>query len=101
MGPPAYASRGVLAGCPIAVALSKVALWPACNAVLNQPAVATADTWVDDLSVDFCGPNPHQVAAKGLRVAKELFAALEAEGLEVSLKKDDVDRLQPGGGGGS
>ena len=87
VGPPAYASRGVLAGCPIAVALSKVALWPACNAVLNQPAVATADTWVDDLSVDFCGPNPHQVAAKGLRVAKTLFAALEAEGLEVSLKK--------------
>ena len=78
---------GVLAGCPIAVALSKVALWPACNAVLNQPAVATADTWVDDLSVDFCGPNPQQVAAKGLRVAKTLFAALEAEGLEVSLKK--------------
>ena len=87
VGPPAYASRGVLAGCPIAVALSKVALWPACNAVLNQPAVATADTWVDDLSVDFCGPNPHQVAAKGPRVAKALFAALEAEGLEVSLKK--------------
>ena len=87
VGPPAYASRGVLAGCPIAVALSKVALWPACNAVLNQPAVAAADTWVDDLSVDFCGPNPQQVAAKGLRVAKTLFAALEAEGLEVSLKK--------------
>ena len=58
VAPPAYASRGVLAGCPIAVALSKVALWPACHAVLNQPAVSTADTWVDDLSVDFCGPNP-------------------------------------------
>ena len=55
VAPPAYASRGVLAGCPIAVALSKVALWPACQAMLNQPAVNTADTWVDDLSVDFCG----------------------------------------------
>ena len=65
VGPPAYASRGVLAGCPIAVALSKVALWPACNAVLNQPAVATADTWVDDLSVDFCGPNPNKSPQKG------------------------------------
>ena len=87
IGPPAYASRGVLAGCPIAVALSKVALWPACSAVLNQSAVNTADTWVDDLSVDFCGRNPNQVAAKGLRVAKALFQALEHEGLEVSLKK--------------
>ena len=87
VAPPAYASRGVLAGCPIAVALSKVALWPACHAVLNQPAVSTADTWVDDLSVDFCGPNPQQVAAKGLRVARSLFGALAEEGLEVSLKK--------------
>ena len=87
IAPPAFARRGVLAGCPIAVALSKVALWPACNKVLNQPAVATADTWVDDLSVDFCGKNPHQVAAKGLRVARALFASLAEEGLEVSLKK--------------
>ena len=87
VAPPAYASRGVLAGCPIAVALSKVALWPACQATLNQPAVDTADTWVDDLSVDFCGSNPQQVAAKGLRVANTLFEALAEEGLEVSLKK--------------
>ena len=87
VAPPAYASRGVLAGCPIAVALSKVALWPACQATLNQPAVNTADTWVDDLSVDFCGTNPQQVAAKGLRVARSLFGALAEEGLEVSLKK--------------
>ena len=72
IGPPAYASRGVLAGCPVAVALSKVALWPACHKVLNQKAVDIADTWVDDLSVDFCGKNPHQVAAKGLRVARAL-----------------------------
>ena len=77
----------MLAGCPIAVALSKVALWPACRSALNQPAVDTADTWVDDLSVDFCGRNPQQVAAKGLRVASTLFEALTAEGLEVSLKK--------------
>ena len=87
IAPPAFASRGVLAGCPIAVALSKVALWPACRTALNQPAVDTADTWVDDLSVDFCGSNPQQVAAKGLRVARTLFEALTAEGLEVSLKK--------------
>ena len=87
VAPPAYASRGVLAGCPIAVALSKVALWPACQATLNQPAVNTADTWVDDLSVDFCGSNPQQVAAKELRVARSLFEALAEEGLEVSLKK--------------
>ena len=87
IGPPAFASKGILAGCPLAVALSKVALWPACSKVLNQKAVATADTWVDDLSVDFCGPNPQQVAAKGLRVAKALFSALADEGLEVSFKK--------------
>ena len=87
VAPPAFASRGVLAGCPIAVALSKVALWPACRSALNQPAVDTADTWVDDLSVDFRGRNPQQVAAKGLRVASTLFEALTAEGLEVSLKK--------------
>ncbi|CAE7793343.1 unnamed protein product, partial [Symbiodinium necroappetens] len=82
VGPPAYASRGVLAGCPAAVALSKVALWPACSQVLNQKAVDTADTWVDDLSVDFCGNNPQQVAAKGLRVARALFQALSDEGLQ-------------------
>ena len=87
IGPPAFARKGILAGCPLAVALSKVALWPACSKVLNQKAVATADTWVDDLSVDFCGSNPQQVAAKGLRVAKALFSALAEEGLEVSFQK--------------
>ena len=55
--------------------------------MLNQKAVATADTWVDDLSVDFCGPNPQQVAAKGLRVAKALVGALAEEGLVVSFRK--------------
>ena len=39
------------------------------------------------MSVDFCGTNPQQVAAKGLRVARSLFGALAEEGLEVSLKK--------------
>ncbi|CAE7262284.1 unnamed protein product, partial [Symbiodinium sp. CCMP2456] len=81
------AQERVLAGCPAAVALSKVALWPACSQVLNQKAVDTADTWVDDLSVDFCGNNPQQVAAKGLRVARALFQALSDEGLQVSFKK--------------
>eukprot|EP00439_Symbiodinium_sp_Y106_P009531 s15627_g1.t1 len=96
-GPPTYASRGVLAGCPIAVALSKVALWPACIQVLNQTAVDTADTWVDDLSVDFCGRCPHQVAAKGLRVARALFKALEKEGLEVSTVAKDLGVANTGG----
>eukprot|EP00439_Symbiodinium_sp_Y106_P015494 s8573_g2.t1 len=87
VAPPAFARKGILAGCPLAVALSKVALWPACSKVLNQKAVASADTWVDDLSVDFCGANPQQVAAKGLRVARALFGALAEEGLEVSFQK--------------
>ena len=81
VGPPAFARKGILAGCPLAVALSKVALWPACSKVLNQKAVATTCLWI------FCGTNPQQVAAKGLRVAKALFGALAEEGLEVSFQK--------------
>ena len=50
--PPAYAQKGILAGCPVAPALSKVALFPVCKQVHQAGIAAVLDVWIDDISAD-------------------------------------------------
>ena len=44
--PPAYAQRGILAGCPVAPALSKVALFPSCRRVHQEGLAKVLDVWI-------------------------------------------------------
>ena len=50
--PAIHATRGLIAGCPAAPALSKVALAAPCQRVLAMRTVVGADLWIDDISVD-------------------------------------------------
>ena len=53
ISPPLFARRGLLAGCPLAPMLSKLALFGPCSATLSgNPAVDNADIWIDDISID-------------------------------------------------
>ena len=53
VAPALYARRGLLADCPLAPLLSKLALHGPLSSVLNNnKSVAGADVWIDDISVD-------------------------------------------------
>ena len=73
--PPAYAQKGILAGCPVAPALSKVALFPVCNAVHQNGLATVLDVWIDDISADVEHYDP-QIAARRAYKLYSLFKEL-------------------------
>ena len=73
--PPAYAQKGILAGCPVAPALSKVALFPVCNAVHQNGLATVLDVWIDDISADVEHFDP-QIAARRAYKLYSLFKEL-------------------------
>ena len=82
VGPAIHATRGLVAGCPAAPILSKVALAQPCQKFLSMKAVVGTDLWVDDVSA------LAQFAAKNaLLVSRELLKELKGAGHHPSLKK--------------
>ena len=73
--PPAYAQKGILAGCPVAPALSKVALFPVCDAVHQNGLATVLDVWIDDISADVEHFDP-QIAARRAYKLYSLFKEL-------------------------
>ena len=73
--PPAYAQKGILAGCPVAPALSKVALFPVCNAVHQNGLATVLDVWIADISADVEHYDP-QIAARRAYKLYSLFKEL-------------------------
>ena len=88
--PAIHATRGLIAGCPAAPALSKVALAAPCQRVLAMRTVVGADLWIDDISVD-CESSSARLAAKNallsLLVSRALLQELKGAGHLPSLKK--------------
>ena len=88
--PAIHATRGLIAGCPAAPALSKVALAAPCQGVLAMRTVVGADLWIDDISVD-CESSSARLAAKNallsLLVSRALLQELKGAGHLPSLKK--------------
>ena len=86
--PAVHATRGrLIAGCPAAPALSKVALAAPCQRVLAMRTVVGADLWIDDISVD-CESSSARLAAKNaLLVSRALLQELRGAGHLPSLKK--------------
>ena len=73
--PPAYAQKGILAGCPVAPALSKVALFPVCKQVHEAEIASVLDVWIDDISADVEHFDP-QIAARRAYKLYSLFKNL-------------------------
>ena len=86
-GPAVHATRGLIAGCPAAPTLSKVALAAPCQRVLAMRTVVGADLWTDDISVD-CECSSARLAAKNKPlVSRALLQEIREAGHLPSLKK--------------
>ena len=84
MAPPQYPTRGIIAGCPMAPSLSKVALYKVCQQVWSLPHAQAVDAWLDDVSIDLV----HEDAAVAARSAVQAYhtfkQAAASEGLTLS-----------------
>ena len=88
ISPPLFARRGLLAGCPLAPMLSKLALFGPCSQALEgNVMVDNADIWIDDISIDTKSAIPHRVANQAKAIYRRLAAALGAGGHSISVKK--------------
>ena len=85
--PSVKAGVGILAGCPIAPVLSKVALWRPMASITSSSSVDHADLWIDDISVDVVDAHPERAAEKALITHSRLKAALFGAGHNPSTKK--------------
>ena len=85
--PATYSGQGVVAGCPIAPSLSKLALHHTCEKVAISNLAANMHTWIDDISVDMVSTCPAKVAAKSVQVLRMMSASLDADSLVLSSAK--------------
>ena len=85
--PPAYAQRAILAGCPVAPALSKVALFPACRQVHQDGLAKVLDVWIDDISADVEHFDPQIAARRAYKLYSQLKGLLPASELLLNFKK--------------
>jgi len=85
--PTAFARRGIVAGCPQAPTLSKLALGDAIRSTCKGPDIQFVGTWIDDISVDTEHSGPQRAASSVVRVYRRLHAALTAVGHQVSVGK--------------
>ena len=74
---PLWASRGIMAGCPIAPALAKLALFPTCQKVYQSNQIQSMDVWLDDISVDVEHREPQAAARQALAVFRTLQSEQE------------------------
>ena len=85
--PATYSGQGVVAGCPIAPSLSKLALHRTCEQVATSSLVANMDTWIDDISADMVSTCPAKVAAKSVQVLRMMSESLGEDSLVLSSAK--------------
>ncbi|CAE7227892.1 unnamed protein product [Symbiodinium sp. CCMP2456] len=84
---PVRATRGLIAGCPLAPALSRVILHDPVAKAYRRPTTTNVDLWIDDCSVDTVDSRVERAAAAAFECYKELKQDLEAQRLQVSTTK--------------
>ncbi|CAE7709065.1 unnamed protein product, partial [Symbiodinium necroappetens] len=87
MSPVCYTGCGVVAGCPVAPALSKLALYRPCRAVQNTGLLAGLDTWIDDVSMDTEDADPQRAAQKIVALYRTISVELDNAELLISASK--------------
>ena len=85
--PTAYACKGIIAGCPLAPTLSKLAVGESIRQTCTGPDIDYVGTWIDDISVDTENKQAERAAAAVVRVFRRLHKALTADGHQVSIGK--------------
>ena len=84
VAPPQYPTRGIIAGCPMAPLLSKVALYKACQQVWALPHAQAVDAWLDDVSIDLVHEDAGAAAQAAVHAYHTFKQAATAEGLTLS-----------------
>ena len=64
ISPGAFAGQGILAGCPIAPALSKLALFECCQRAHSSKFADSISVWLDDISGDVECKHPKETARR-------------------------------------
>ena len=85
--PMAYARKGIIAGCPLAPTLSKLAVGDPIRQTCVGPDVDYVGTWIDDISVDTECKHAARAAVAVVRVYRRLLRALTTAGHQVSIGK--------------
>ena len=87
MSPVTFTSCGVIAGCPVAPALSKLALYRPCKAVADTGLSAGLDTWIDDVSIDAEDADAQRAAQKIVALYRTISEELGNAELLISTSK--------------
>ncbi|OLP84321.1 hypothetical protein AK812_SmicGene34810 [Symbiodinium microadriaticum] len=87
MGPISFTDRGVIAGCPAAPALSKLALYQPLKTVQETGLCAGLDSWIDDVTIDEEDKDPQRAAQKIVSLYRTVSAELGHAELKISTSK--------------
>ena len=87
MGPTSFTDRGVIAGCPAAPALSKLALYEPLKTVQETGLSAGMDSWIDDVTIDAEDTDPQRTAQKIVSLYRTVSAELGNAELQISTSK--------------
>ena len=85
--PATYSPKGVVAGCPVAPSLSKLAIHDSCAKLSASGLVTNLDTWLDDISLDIAATDADQAASRSVRAYKLMAECLGSEALVLSKAK--------------
>ena len=72
VSPRCFAESGLMAGCPYAPALAKLALFPSLSKLSSSNLTSNITAWLDDVSVDTEGPVAATTATKAVKSFKLL-----------------------------
>ncbi|CAE7384674.1 unnamed protein product, partial [Symbiodinium necroappetens] len=87
MSPVSFTDRGVIAGCPAAPALSKLALYRPLKIVQDTGLTAGLDSWIDDVTIDAEAKDAQRVAQKIVALYRTVSAELGNAELQISTSK--------------
>ena len=81
------ARKGIIAGCPLAPTLSKLAVGNSIRQTCVGPDIEYVGTWIDDISIDTENKKAERAATSVVRVFRRLHSALTEDGRQVSIGK--------------
>ena len=87
VSPVLEATAGILAGCPAAPSIAKLAIHPIASELLTQPALSNLDAWIDDLTADVIHRSAVCAAAGAVKIFRLLQSVLDTQGMTLSATK--------------
>ncbi|CAE7235281.1 unnamed protein product [Symbiodinium sp. CCMP2456] len=85
--PATYSPKGVIAGCPVAPTLSKLAIHEPCARLSASGLVSNLNTWLDDISLDVADSDADRAASRSVRAYRLIAESLGSEALVLSKAK--------------